>query len=201
MFEIKLYQSLAELISDTRKWLDENFQNRPFKFVVYESENDTIDCDGGNTIEGCLEFLDSNISDYLNNKNDYLVMRKNKVEKEIEAEETIFFVTEKNNYNESIVKNIDLNKTLDDVFYKCKAPIVAIQDGRFSAVCMMECLIDNGQLFSEKEITNFSSLEDENRIFELYDLYQKDCMQYNKQVFNPESSDCESLKNLKNNLL
>lgn len=200
MIEMKEYDNLAYLISDTRKWLDENYQNRPYKFVVHETDEDTIDCEADNTVESCLNFLESNISDYLNNKNGYLLLRKNKIERDIEDEEIIIFVMEKNNKNEKVLQNKKDTTILEDIFYKCKTPIIAIHDGRFSAVCMMECFLEEEKFFSEKEISNFSSLEDENKIFELYDIYQKDCMEFNKQVFSPENSDCESLKNLKNNL-
>lgn len=167
MHEIKNYKTITELISDTRKWLDQNYQNYPFRYSVIENANSLIDFGNGTTIEESIEYIASNIIEYIGtSKSGFTVLRKNKDDK-VEYNQIVFMVAETSKYN-SIKEEV---QSIDDFVGKYNDQLIVMFDGRYLLNNKPE-YFDDDCFLSEKEPSKFQALD--NEIFKLYNTCQKD---------------------------
>jgi hypothetical protein len=167
MYEVKSYKNITELILDTTKWLDHNYQNYPFRYSVIENANSLIDFGNGTTIEESIEYISSSIIEYIGtSKSGFTVLRKNK-DDNIEYNQIVFIVTETSKYN-SVKEEVH---SIDDFAWKYNDQLIVMFDGRYLLNNKPE-YFDDSCFLSEKEPSKLQTLDSE--IFKLYNTCQKD---------------------------
>ena len=196
MFEFRKYDNIDVLLNETRIWLDQHYQNYPFKYKIFDSADSEIDCDQGSTIEETINHLESSIPDIFD-KEPLVVIRKNKPNEnfDISNDEPIIAVIRASTFEKHKEK---IEKLGDEFIHRVKKAVLVL-DGRIAAISYMEFLFEDSDVcFTSEQINKFESLNQE-RILDLYNVYQKDCFEHNQDLYSVDD-DSKPVEKLKNNL-
>jgi len=191
MFEVKVYDSLSDLIDDNKTWFDQKFP-----FEVRSIEDGSEESGDEETIDGVMKYIEEQCCNWKK----FVVARKKPNEKfDLDEEEILLAILKCPKLK--LEKFISKIKKLGEDFILDRERHILVLDNRGFVAGCFEGFFENQDVlydYSKEQDEKFKSLKID-QICELYEKYQKDCIEFGES-FHPSQSKKSSI-NLRKNIM